>query len=461
MTIMSMERVRQYWDQLRAKGVIIATAGAMALGLVGCTSDNEEAPLPQDTATYVETDAAPGPLDPYNTISTSDLTSGIAAQPDAADRYEELRHSDPATGKELFGDFPLDKSAPLLTISLGENKKLIYEDSTPGLIPAESQLLTTVQENAPLLTAAMNSGRLNSLRFRIFEADDSIAASAYAPSEEMFFLPKDYTDEGKPNMYYFLPSNDVLDTEAISALARHESFHAALDHGPDKIELTAEQRSRFQQACGTLRAGALKEMRTWDWQARLGLHELWNMAPATLKPAYEAVITALEDGTYGELPTYFDADEVQECYVQAPFTAVLKQADLMGQTVPMDQERAKEAVMDQVGIIQDSWNNNIEDQTVYRLLKEGDWLAPTKTNKDKGHPQDGLSEISVSSINRMVGDAEAFGRDVAGRDTDIQEAIIGLLDLQTELLHQKYPHNKELLRQIADNRAIFDKALGR
>lgn len=430
-----MERVKHCLEGVRLKA----------------TTSEQSPTVPTYTGPSVETDATP--LDSYTTVYADALSDEIASQPDAAQQYKQLENINPKTGQNHEFDFPIDYSAPVLNISLGENNKLTYEDATPGLSDTERSLLGAVQANAPLLESTMRSSRLNEFRFRIFEP------TSYAPEQdEMSFLPHDYTDGGKPNIYYFLPPSGALDLEAITAMGRHEALHSALDHN-NNLQLAETQRNRFQKACDTLRADALQEMQAWSSDIWMSLYDLWSIAPAKLKPAYETVMNAMDSGTYGELPAHLTPGEVAECYIQPPFAAVIKQAELAGHGELMEAERSKPAVMEQLGNITSPWNDRLEDWTVYKYLKEATWLPTSLENKAKGHPQDGVTELSASSFNRLIGDSEQFGEDIALLRPELQAAVIEVLDLQGELLKEKYPKAKNLLDWQAAHRKIFNKAL--
>ena len=155
-----MERARETWGTLRAKGLLVAMTGAVALSGCSFGSDNEAAPV--DTATYVEADDYQTPLGAYDYINTGTITTSIKARhkkqastsagsdTTEASPYKTLKNIDPKTGQDTE-DFPIDESAAVLTISLGKNNKLIYEDATPGLNADERKLLAATSANAPML----------------------------------------------------------------------------------------------------------------------------------------------------------------------------------------------------------------------------------------------------------------------------------------------------------------------
>ena len=306
----------------------------------------------------------------------------------------------------------------------------------------------------------MANGRTHKMHFRIYKPERTQASSRFAPDDYMFYLPQDYNDGGKPNIYYFLPADKRVDTESIQTMIGHEASHAALDHN-DKDLLTPEQRATYQKACGILRKSALETVGTPS-RAASGLRDLRRAAPAELKPAYTTVIAALEEGKYDELPTRAHSpSEVSECYVQNPIQAVRKQTKLLGVSELSDTFSKSKEVADLEATLKDEWNDALEKYTVYKHLKEATWLLPGESNEGKGHPQDGVHEVAASSLNRLLQDPEQFGKDIATIKVDDRKAITDLLDLATTMLREKYPDAHDLHQVIGERRTVFNRALGK
>lgn len=463
-----IERVQPYLDRFRGKVGQIATVGALTLGLVGCSSGDaqEEAPA-LDPAISVEANAAP--VDTYSNISADGLTQSIAEQPDNLERYEYLENINPATGKDTL-DFPSKESAALLTITLDNaSKKLIFEDATPGLTDDESKLLSSVQANAPLLEAAMASDRLDSIRFRIMRpTDPAYDISGEVPRAIPFYLSKDFSqgETDQSNIYYFLPPSGTMDLKTVTTMTRHEGLHAALGHGP-LVKPSPEITKRYQQACSVLRQDAIETMQLMGGTANYALYQLGTQAPRSLQPAYETVIEAIENGTYDQLPWFTEDTDatIPECFVQPPHAAVVKQAELLGVSEDMDkfltENRDKPEFDTLLGTIYDSWNDSLEDLTVYQIYKEGMWLA-TADSEDAGHPQDNWREMATSSMNRLYGDIDGLAQDLQHLKPEVRTAALEILDVTKELLEAAYADNKDdadFIKELRGKHAALHKAL--
>lgn len=301
------------------------------------------------------------------------------------------------------------------------------------------------------------SDRIKQVNFRLFVPRPDAPDMQY--SSVMFQLPKDYTDGGNPNIYYFLPPDKQLDAKSVDAMLEHETLHGALDHNEKRV-LTPEQYASYQEACTVLRKHALDDMSYLAGSSLDALYQLREMAPKVIKPAYTKVISAIENGTYGDLPTReLEVSEVPECYIQPPTHAVYQQAIRLGVDKQLNVMLEGDTVTDLTNTAMDDWNNTIEDQTVYKYLKEATWLPYSEEGSDHGHPQDGMREVTVSSLNRLMKDPETFGRDIATEDDDVRKSIITLLDLGVQQLQQRYPDAHDLRQVISERRAVFNKQL--
>ena len=185
--------------------------------LTACISGGEADHAPEITHSqlpHVEDGAnPPGTELDFTMLDTGAITASLPAVPseDKGSIYRRLTNIDPKT-KKATSDFPIEPSAPLLEVTLGADKKLQYKDTTPGGSPEEQLLLSTVQANDISLRGVMNTGRIHSLHFRIFEPDQYPDSPDLEPNDYMFFLPHDSNDGGQGNIYYYLPANDVVDT---------------------------------------------------------------------------------------------------------------------------------------------------------------------------------------------------------------------------------------------------------
>lgn len=445
-----MERTRQYLDDIRIKAAACVAAGSMLLGLAGCSfGERQEEHVPEDTATYVVDDAVD-----YEYVDMGDITDAIAAQDSTKPSYEMLENIDPKTNKDTY-DFPLFMtSAPVLTVTLGKDSKLQYQDATPGLLLSEQILLSAVKKNEPFLSASMEAGYVDSLRFRSFRP----SVGSEEQDATMFYLPKDYTDGGKSNMYYFLPAEGQVNTESIDDMLGHEAAHSVLGHDDQNV-LSAQDRSEYQAACKVLRTSALQDTERYS-SAAYDLAVLRDDAPKKLKPAYTTVINALEDGTYGDLAVRETwQTEIKDCYIQTPVNAVGKQAEVRGVMDILSGYTEDDAIQEQNERIFDDWSNIVEDFTVYKSVTESNWMSPSLANEDSGHPQEGWHEVAASSLNRLMKDPEGFAKDIANEDEEEKAAFRGILTTDISILKTVYPNRSDLHQLVDGQLAVFDAAL--
>ncbi|MEK7153777.1 MAG: hypothetical protein AAB834_07545 [Patescibacteria group bacterium] len=238
----------------------------------------------------------------------------------------------------------------------------------------------------------------------------------------------------------------------------HETTHAALDHGGTQ-PLTAEQRHDFDAACKAIRTNALDEMKTWSWKAIEQLATLREKAGPRLRPAYDTVIHALENDSFGRLPSNPKISGVASCYLQSPVRAVAYQATRQHTMDLFNKQLAHDETGIMIATLHDEWNSNLENYTVYQYLREAEYLPQNANNEKKGHPYDGLDELAGSTTNLMLKKPEAFGKNMAVLSPELQRALILVLDTTTGMLQTKYADNQELLTHIQQQRALFNAAL--
>lgn len=451
------------FERLLLKGTAVILG---ATALVGCSPDSAQKSQetnPADSLPTVAVDAYNPEDIPYGVlINTREITNAINTTSDAATRYSVIGNINPATQQDS-ADLPTDPSASVLTITLGSDKKLHYRNALPAISNSERGLLTAVEANAPLLTEAMSSDRINNVYFRIFKPTPVEDDPTYQPQDDMLLLAHDFNGgDDKPNLYYYLSADNTINYETLSGMLEHEILHGALDHKPEKV-LSPEQYERYQDACGVLRNYALNEMSSLSGSTTDALEQLRAEAPNALKPAYTTVIDAIRDGSYGDLPTReLEPSEEPMCYTQTPSQALGAQArelgvdDLLRAQIDSNMEAS-----DLLARASDDWKNSIEQQTIYQYLREATWLPPGPGTDMHGHPEEGMHEITVSSLNRLFKDAENFGRDMAGQPDDVSTAVGEILDLGIQQLQERYPDADDLHQVISQRRTAFNAQLGR
>lgn len=260
----------------------------------------------------------------------------------------------------------------------------------------------------------------------------------------MHFIPEDNTEggNGQAAAYYYFAANGYTDTEAMQRVTDHEFAHALSGQNGKPAELTPEQTQAFTEACTTLRASALENMKQDTATILQSLRDLQRLAPKEYAPAFKAVSDALQDGTYGDLPAAADTNPlhgIKACYLQNPWYALaesIRAQKINGGTIPaeMNTERFENEVNEMV----EDWHDLVKENTVYNVLSESNYIKNKHDEESEGlgHPYESFYELQASTANLILSVPSEFGAHVAKLPEDQKKAIWVVVD-----------HNHKVMRE--------------
>lgn len=430
---------------------VLTLIGATSLG--ACSSEKSN-PQPTPQVHLVEKDAAPLSANYSTTIDMRSIDKSIATAYSGKDSpYKRLEQTHPTTGKPTH-EFPIFETAPILTITL-ENDKLTYEDSTPGLIPAERQLLGTINASDSPLRNAMKSGTLHSVKVRAFESKEKSFVGAIA---KPIFVSQDATDNRKNNLYYFLPVDNPIEEKVLKVMFSHESVHAALKHTMDR-KIEPSTRRTLEKACNTLQKSALEDMQYFGTTTQMYLTDLWRSAPAEIKPHFSTVIKAMKNGTYNQLPVLNKQNaEIPACYIERPPYIVTELARQHGHSEILRTYLNSERNQQILGSIEESWTKALYGHTVYGQIREAAFLPLDPRNEAAGHPEDGAEELEASTTSLALVTPKEFGQKVKSLPKDEQQAVVTVIEMSIQSLKKTAPSDTDRA-QLDERLNVFKAAL--
>jgi hypothetical protein len=460
-----METARALMENARLRAAAIVAAGTIALMGTGCTNPGESEPVRPPASTY---EASPG-AEALPAVAEYVFKGRGAADDDKINPYG-LRF-DPNRSKEDYDwtvnprqpqeeeneALPGGASAPILDIKLRPDGTLGFEDHTPQNSqpsPDEAKLLEAVNDNKVLVEAAMQAGTLDGIYFRLPDADSDLAKDS--PFGTMMFISRDYTNgkHGERSIYYYLPQG-AINAEAVSLITGHEAAHAALGHGQFEAPKLPKEKETFAAACDTIRNNTLQEAAEGNERVVSDLERMKKYySPKSSAPAYDAVITALRNGTYNTLPSYPDAADqattVQECILQNPWQAVLQQARARN----IDAGQLAEKVLSEdsedlaSGIVQ-RWNEALMDTSVQRALSEGSYLAGAE-EYGLGGSYENQEELTAIVLNLALRVPEKFGANIGKLPPDQKAAILAVLRANREKVKACQPASAKFHKYVDD-----------
>lgn len=331
---------------IEVKNLIKTTAAAAVLGgmaLLGSGCSAAESPAAAPTHAPVKYEVAEGVDELPEVAKDARSLDGVSTlmyprqfvysiDKEAFSNHSNFRATDPEhKGLDQYDNIPEGEylpsgdSAPLLEVMIGSDGKLRYKSHEQGYgkTQVETLILDAVQDAAPMLEASLQTGAVSQVNIRIFEPDQYPDHPSWEPTEAGLYIPRDCTPGagGKPSIYYYLPSTPgtTIDAEAVSLILSHEAGHALLGQG-ERIPPSAEQIESFTKACNTLEQGALADMKDDAYFVLRGLRDLMDTTPAEYRPAFQAVIDGIKNGTYQSLQSIEGTgplvEAVPSCFLQ-------------------------------------------------------------------------------------------------------------------------------------------------
>lgn len=469
--------------QHRNLAATAATLAAITLLATGCTPNVEAAP-PQSTETTAHYDATPeadalpkvsdaanqlGTINPYP-ISTSYLANSI--KPDAFDflynpypDQEQTKEDYARLGKPRppIEDLPDRDSAPLMDLRIGSDGTLRYKtyDERPGqYLNQNAKIMHAVADAAPVLEAAMQANVVGQAHIRIFEPNQFPGNPQWEPGQYGVHINHDYNDGGKPAVYYYLPADAQISPQALSLILSHEAGHGLTESRED-IAPDPDVARAFTAACTTLRAQAAANMAQDGSLIESSLQTMRSMAPKVYDGAFNAVISAMRNGTYDQLPARypFGNRSIPACFMQDPWHALADYVALHkvnGGKLPFASDAQYEDYFEnESNEMVTDWNDLIKAKTIYGELCESGYLGNLPTDKEMGHSYDNILELKASTGNLILRVPDAFGENVADLPADQKAAVLTVAAQVTDYLRKHHATNKGLMDLVNKNYATF------
>jgi len=460
----------------RTTGIIVGATLAGA-ALTACSAEQSPTPDNGITAEYnaewptVESAAQLAPPD-FDLINTSDITSAVKEQPLSSNDpskspYEIYGAHDPKTGK-IIPDFPYSESAPIMQIKRGQDGALRYNAQVSAAVPdrQKDQLLRTVENNKDILEASMSKHNIDEIRFRIF-APTSITKMSLPDESHAFYLPKDVLNNDKPVLYYYLPSDTVIDGPSVKLMEEHETIHSLYMEGTESVanKLTPAEKHTLQVACDTINAESAHNMKTAGAFVLQRLDILQQYLPAQYVNSFATVENALTSGTYNTLPK--DSTQIQdpECRVPAPLEEVVQVALRQGLALqPFTDAFKNDTYFDQADKIHDDWQNAMQtDDAPYSDLREANSLELTEDTKRHGHPQDGIDEMITSFTNEALQGMDTISSvklaELKAEPQNVKDAVRAIVDTGMNRLIREYDGFAKFTDRLKQQRDAFDAQL--
>jgi|GEM_PF-2984006 len=442
---------------------IVATTASLIAGaalLGGCSSESGPT-LPEDTSPLVADYVATRPPEADLLFNPQDITS-------------VLQHKTLTEGRTSWYDPPLKQnigvvyasslsSAKVLEVHADKSGNLHYEAS--DMLPEMqlNQLLHDVDQRRDVLQTAMKpdaAGKvaLDTITFRVFDTQGAVGENA--PGGKAYGSDIDAPDKSK--IYYFLSGNKTINNAEIPEMLGHEAEHALLGHREAEEPLTQDQQTRLSSTCKVLATSAIGELMRHDgFQQTDGLEVLRDAVDAPYKPAFDRVKTALEDGTYTDLPK-FEKDPIPACVLEAPTFAANKQATLDGldtkdmiKTIMGRSDDPDAAIVsDTMGKLVDGFYKDMRASQAFHNQAESTYL-PAGTAPNVGHPSDNSAENLASTGNVAASNTDDFLRNMQYAPVEVQQSVATVLTIDAEVLAKRYPgsaiaeQTKNVAKQLA------------
>lgn len=358
-----------------------------------------------------------------------------------------------------------DKYSTLLTITFGKDKQLHYRDKTLGVMPEgdRNNILGAVAANTPMLTAAMETGKLQTVNIHMYKPTKP---GEIPPISNGMDMPDDQSryksgrGESSTNLELFLNDQGDMDQESLATLVSHESIHAALKAGLESGKLSPEDLATITKACGVLRHHTTEFMHHFSRNITDQLRYLRQHVDKQYAPAFTKVMEAIQQGTYDQLPIYKGASEVPECYIQSPIAAVYNVADTMDlDSFSLAHKLGQREFSDQIGKLNGDWHNLSSYYTIYKLTREETYLSPEEYNKDFGHPQDNSDETFASFLDVALQFPDKAAAMISTMTKSEQKATLAIVQTTANILKKNNPDNTPLKIQLDIQLDRFKTAL--
>lgn len=434
-------------------------AGGIALAGAGCTSP--EAPPPPAAVVYEAPEGADKlpkvnveyftEPSPGTHISAGNLAYGVR------DKKQFVNHENPTPDNSADYMLPYGRSAPILDIVIGTDGELRYKNHE-NYSGQDSLLLGAVGATSVPLKRALQGGQVGQVHFRVFEPYQYPGEPDLEPRGEVFYIPKDYNDGGKPAIYYYFPASGYEDTEAVAAGLSHEAGHALLGHN-EVAPPSPEQQQAFVEACTVIQKSALEYAKQDSLLITSSIDRLKYMSPKVYGPAFDAVKNAIREGTYDQLDAYDRTRQggVPACYLQDPWMALSQQIreQNLNNGNPGDLFN-NERFEAELGEVIEDWHDLLKESQIYQALSEATYLSPQGENEHMGHPHDNLFELTASSFNVgiLLHPAEV-GEHVADLPDDLHNAVMIVMEQNVVKLKKTHSEDGEFIRFVEQQYANF------
>jgi len=461
-----MESPHALLERARLPLATVALAGAVALTGAGCSAG--ESPAPKGDTHAVHYDASAGAnelrqISSYERVikkpsSTTYVSNTMLAV--RAKTFDTIVNINPDKNAEAEA-LPTSPSAPVLDVVMGSDATLRFK-SYQGDSGEQNALLGVVASRQPIVEAAFKSGQVRQIHFRVFRPDEFPGYPDLEPYSKMQFIAHDYNDEGRPAVYYYMASSGQEDTEAMAMQLGHEFSHALLGQGEATVP-TPEQTKAFTDACATMQRESMKLASQDSKLVTSSLAYQRDMLPKKFAPAFDAVIKALHEGSYARLPVDDDRAKrgIPACYLQDPQQAVIeyiKAHNINGGKLP--EEMNAVAYTREAGEMMEDWNDFIKENAVYRALSESTYVSKEGDNKELGHPDENIKELSASTTDLILTVPTELGAHVAALPADQRGAVISVAGQNYTVLKTRHKDDQTFIKQLDTEYKQFADTVG-
>lgn len=352
-----------------------------------------------------------------------------------------------------------ERYLPLLTISLRDNE-LIADDTSPLGMDEDTidWFGERVATHAPLLRAALQSGRMDSI---VIALDDDQYDESGRP-RETGFVSGYFDADTKSTVFEISTHATILDAGVMDQYLVHEGIHALF--ASNQLSYFSEETAdpalieTFQAACMNLRSLAVQNINS-------GMHstvrDLKTMADNQVDPAMTARYQALHDtvanGSWADVqPTLTtpsdSADKLPACTNPRIGQMAASLASQLGlpATNPDLRNPIDSLAFDGYDEAQSTYDDLMKGKSLYRVFSESTYLyeAPAM-----GHPHDSFDELVASTMNALISFPEDFALKVKYLSNPAeQQAVIDMVRLTID---QTRETNPDLQGYLSDIEAKF------
>jgi hypothetical protein len=316
--------------------------------------------------------------------------------------------------------------------------------------------LTPIIRNQTILSAAFENGDVTRIVIRLEQPPLPGDTEKDYSSDE--YVQEDWSTPkiGKQRtVFWFMPGVSNIDLQEEIDAVRHETIHGLTGNNslsesegapntPNPTEL-----AKWNTACIDIRDFALQDAEGYK-QSSIDLLEKLNseLKNPQVTPIINEIIGALQNGTFDRLQPQQGENEnqpfsgkVPDCTTIGPWGVLVRLMDDKGLSKIIDNIFTSNTAGNTSAILHDNYQNMMEFQTIYRVLREGTYEQDSP-EKLLGHEMDDWDELITSTSDISI----AYPTKVASLINELPEnrkrVVLDIVNLALTTLNAQVPMDR-------------------